>query len=104
MITKDQEINIANELILEKNKSAKRAYFMQLDKTVEFELGWVFFYQTKDYIESGNLLSAAGENAPIIIDKRTGAIHVTGTVYPVNKYIVDFLSRKGKRKSHRIKG
>lgn len=76
---------------------AKREYLLLLEKTVEFELGWVFFYQTKDYIESGNILYAVGGNAPIIINKRTGAIHVTGTAYPVNKYIIDYFKREEKK-------
>jgi len=97
MITKDQAINIANEYVLEQNKITNYVFILLLNQTVEFELGWVFFYQTKEYFESGNIMYAAGGNAPIIIDKRTGAIHVTGTAHPINKYIVDYFKREEKK-------
>lgn len=97
MITKDQAMESASEYVLEKTKMSKYTLLLQPEKTIEFKLGWVFFYQTKDYIESGNFLDSAVGNAPIIVDKRTGVIHVTGTKYPVEKYIEDYLKReKGK--------
>lgn len=61
------------------------------EETMEFELGWVFFYQTKEFVETGDILSALGGNAPIIINKYDGSMHFTGTAYPVEKYIVDYI-------------
>ncbi|HEX6426354.1 MAG TPA: YrhB domain-containing protein [Niastella sp.] len=91
MITKDQAINIASTYVREIPVISKHTLLLQLEKTIEFELGWVFYYQTKAYIENGNYLDAAVGNAPIIIDKRTGKVHVTGTAYSVKKYIEDYL-------------
>ena len=91
MISKDQAINIANTYVMEIPVISKHTLLLQLEKTIEFELGWFFFYQTKSYIENGNYLDAAVGNAPIIVDKRTGEVHVTGTAYSVKKYIEDYL-------------
>jgi hypothetical protein len=35
-----------------------------------------------------------GGNAPIIIDKNDGSIHITGTALPVEKYIRDYMKTK----------
>jgi hypothetical protein len=53
--------------------------------------------QTKVYIENGNYLDAAVVNAPIIVDKRTGEVHVTGTAYSVKKYIEDYLKKENEK-------
>lgn len=97
MITKDQAINIASTYIKGIPVISKHTLLLQLEKTIEFELGWVFFYQTKAFIENGNYLDAAVGNAPIIVDNRTGEIQVTGTAYPVKKYIEDFLKEENEK-------
>jgi hypothetical protein len=97
MITKEQAINIANGYILEKNQRSKSIVQLQLENTIEFELGWVFFYQTKDYIETGDSLKRALGNAPIIINKKTGAIHVTGTAHHINRYIIRYFQQEEKK-------
>lgn len=66
------------------------------DQTVEFEYGWVFFYQTTDCIEIAGVKVGLGGNAPIIVDKRDGSVHVTGTAYPHEKYIRDYIEKAAK--------
>jgi hypothetical protein len=60
------------------------------DKTLEEEFGWVFFYTTKKYLETGNFRDLVGGNAPIIIDKETGQLTETGTAYGVDHYIEEY--------------
>lgn len=67
------------------------------EETMEFEFGWVFFYQTKEFIETKNILHALGGNAPIIINKHDGGMHFTGTAYPVEKYIADYMEEFRKK-------
>lgn len=97
MITKDQAISIASTYVKEKPVSSKHTLVLQLEKTIEFELGWVFFSQTKAFIESGNFLDTVVGNSPIIVDKRDGKIVVMGTAYPVNTYIEMYLKREEKK-------
>ena len=47
--------------------------------TLKRPYGWVFFYQSRDYLASGNWLDALYGNAPIIVDRVDGEIRVTGT-------------------------
>ncbi|HVU95794.1 MAG TPA: YrhB domain-containing protein [Puia sp.] len=89
MLSKENAIDIASNYV--KEKSVKYELVLLTDKTIEFELGWVFFYQSLKYIESGDYRDRLTGNAPIIVNKFNGSITVTGTAYPVQRYIDDYL-------------
>ena len=57
------------------------------EETIEKEWGWVFFYQSKAYIESGDLGDMLAGNAPYIVNKKNGQLYVTGTAYDIEHYI-----------------
>ena len=57
--------------------------------TQEESFGWVFFYQSKKYLETGDFRHALAGNAPLIIT-RTGELHVTGTAEPLERYLERF--------------
>lgn len=44
--------------------------------------------------ETGDYRDMLAGNSPIIVDKQTGAVTVTGTAYPVEKYIRDYCNAK----------
>ncbi len=47
-------------------------------ETIEKDLGWVFFYQSKDFLKSGDFRDMLAGNAPIIVNRNTDAITHTG--------------------------
>ncbi len=51
--------------------------------TREEPFGWVFFYSTRAFRESGSVLDLLVGNAPLIVDAGTGELHVTGTADPI---------------------
>lgn len=61
-----------------------------LTEVREFEFGWVFFYNSKAYVESGDVSDALAGNAPFLIDSDSGGLHVFGTANPVEFYLKDF--------------
>lgn len=63
---------------------------LQLTKTQEESFGWVFFYQTKEFLETGNLSAMLAGNAPFIVNRRDGGIHVLGTANPVDVYLREY--------------
>ena len=67
------------------------------DETIEKEYGWVFFYQTKEYLKTGNIIDALAGNAPYIVNKYTGELIETGTANPVEEYIAEYESESGYR-------
>lgn len=64
--------------------------------TLERDLGWVFFYNSRSFLETGNFRDALVGNAPIIVDRRDAKLYVTGTANPIEDYIRDFEQERGK--------
>jgi hypothetical protein len=60
------------------------------EETLERNFGWVFFYQSKRYLETGEIRDALAGNAPLVVTKADGRIHITGTAYPVEHYLERF--------------
>ncbi len=63
--------------------------------TIEKSYGWIFFYQSKQYLESGNFSDCLAGNAPIVIAKADGRIHKTGTAHPLEHYLELLAAREG---------
>ncbi|RCU52932.1 hypothetical protein DU002_00005 [Corallincola holothuriorum] len=59
-------------------------------KTIEKPWGWVFFYQSKEYVETGNFIYMLGGNAPYIVNRHTGELSETGTCEPIEYYIEEY--------------
>ena len=60
------------------------------DETIEKDWGWVFFYQSLAFLESGDFRDMLGGNAPIIVNKLTGTLIHTGTAYEIEYYIKEY--------------
>jgi hypothetical protein len=60
------------------------------DYATEKAFGWVFFYDSKRHVETGNFRDALAGNAPIVVTKTDGQVHVTGTAFPVEHYLKKF--------------
>lgn len=60
------------------------------EKTIERDFGWVFFWQTAQYLENRDLSCALAGNAPLLIAREDGSLHVLGTAEPVEHYIETF--------------
>ena len=59
------------------------------DETIERDFGWVFFYGA-DLPSNPNEPPPLLGNAPIIVSRKDGSVHVTGTAHPVEYYISSF--------------
>ena len=62
------------------------------NETIEKEWGWIFFYQSKAYLESGDFRDMLGGNAPIIVNRSTGILSETGTAFDIEHYIIEYES------------
>jgi hypothetical protein len=59
------------------------------EHTIERSWGWVFFWTSQGW-RDGDISYALGGNAPFIVDRQTGTMHVTGTADPVEFYIENY--------------
>lgn len=61
----------------------------------KYDFGWVFFWNTKQFADSGDHRHGLVGNAPLIVDRNDGQLYVTGTAHPLDYYIEEY--RKGTR-------
>jgi hypothetical protein len=61
----------------------------------EYEFGWVFFYNSTEFLETGDFRHCLGGNAPLIVDRNDGRLYITGTGRPIEHYVEEF--RRGIR-------
>jgi hypothetical protein len=62
------------------------------DETIEANFGWVFFYTSRLFRETGDVRYAVAGNAPLIVDRVDGSIHLTDTVQPLADHIDQYRS------------
>jgi hypothetical protein len=60
------------------------------DATLDKPYGWVFFYQSRAYIETGDESQVLLGNAPVIFNRIRGEYSVTGTAHPIEHYLSDY--------------
>ncbi|SMF25122.1 Immunity protein 35 [Alteromonadaceae bacterium Bs31] len=65
-------------------------YIILDEETIEKEWGWVFFYTSEKWHQTQELKYAVAGNAPLIVERSTGNIVVTGTAEPVENYIKEY--------------
>jgi hypothetical protein len=56
----------------------------------EYDFGWVFFYNSKEFVDSGDFKHQLVGNAPLIFDRVDGQIYVTGTAHSLEHYIDEY--------------
>ena len=58
------------------------------DATITRPYGWVFFYQSRAYLQNPTDVSRAlAGNAPFLVDRVNGEVRVFGTAHPVEWYL-----------------
>ncbi len=65
------------------------------EHTIERPWGWVFFYTTRG-MKNGNLKYAVGGNAPYIVNRSDGTLHLTGTGAPIEYFIEEYEAKLAK--------
>ena len=57
------------------------------EETIEKEYGWIFFYTSRRFLETGDLNHMLAGNAPIVVDRQTGKVTWLGTAEPLENYL-----------------
>jgi immunity protein 35 of polymorphic toxin system len=60
------------------------------ESTLERDWGWVFFYTSERYLRTRDVRWAVAGNAPLIVNRHTAEIRVTGTALPIEHYIEEY--------------
>lgn len=57
----------------------------------EFNFGWVYFYTSERYLETGDISDALAGNAPFVVRRETGKVDVLGTAHPFEHYLDEYV-------------
>ena len=89
MITKKEAQQLVYERINEPDEYwPDRPELVILDDgTITKEYGWVFFYQSKKYLETNDYRDCLAGNSPYIVNKYSGELVQTGTARPIDHYL-----------------
>lgn len=60
----------------------------------EFSGGWVFCYQTREFIEEGAFSAQLAGNGPLLVDRFTAELVVLGTHQPIECFVEKYLQQK----------
>ncbi len=67
-------------------------------ETIEKEYGWIFFYNTKSFVEQGDVSNALAGNSPLVCEKRDASIHFLGsTALPTETLIKAYEESRDKQ-------
>ena len=93
MLTREE----AEEIALQQIRSACEDLDVAIDAryTIEKSYGWVFFWNTKKFIETDDNTYALFGNAPVIVNKEDRSVHFTGTGEPIEDLIRAYERRRG---------
>ena len=92
--TTEEARGLAEKFLADPSVSSSIELVILDEQTIETDFGWVFFWTSKEYHETGDFLYAIAGNAPLIVDRRDGSVHATSTADPVEKIVADY------RRSH----
>lgn len=92
MITIDQALQLVSAR-LQQMGSPSDPFVVIETSTIEKSYGWVFFYNSKKFVESGISRYRLAGNGPVIVNKETGAVEFYGSNKPVEQIIEEYERR-----------
>src|SRR6266568_3036818 len=68
-------------------------YVVDDRETIEKPFGWIFFYNTKRFLDTGDPSSGLVGNGPVMVNKYDGTVTFYGTGESLEHYIKDYQKR-----------
>ena len=97
MLTKDQCRELALKHLGIQNERESKTRILDKE-TLEFAFGWVFYWQSKKFLETGDIMFMYVGNAPVLVDKLKGTAQYTGTFAPTEHFIDMYLIQNYKER------
>lgn len=61
-------------------------------ETIECRSGWVFFFNSRKFLQTGDPKYTLAGNGPVLVDMRSGEVVQLGTAHAVRDYIAHYES------------
>ena len=97
MISEAEAIEIATRFILKAALAVEGGVAIASRQTIRKPYGWVFFYNSTRYLETGDPLEALGGNGPVIVERDGGRLHVLPSSSDPTVAITEFEAANGLR-------
>ncbi len=89
MLTKSEALEIVSKRLQQMSTSADP--FVVVEKsTVEKPFGWVFFYNSKKFLETGEYRHRLAGNGPVIVNKHNGSVEFFGASRPPLEIVAEY--------------
>lgn len=95
MLSYEDAKRLAEEHYMTAYANVKGGVIFLERRTITTSYGWVFFCNTREFIETGNVFSAILSSAPVLVEAATGKLHQFGTRHPVEHYLREFEREHG---------
>jgi hypothetical protein len=92
MIDWPQASSIAEEYVAGASRDLHHGdrFVIMHEHTIEKPYGWIFFYTSKGWLETGEIKFAVAGNSPLLVTRDTGELQVFGTAQPTDWYIEQY--------------
>ena len=65
-------------------------YVIVEDLTIEKPFAWIFYYNSKKYLKTGDINDAVAGNGPVFVNKHTGEIKFCGSGISLEKLLLEY--------------
>jgi len=89
MITREEALGIATAKIRSSWSIAEDEPLMS-DEVREEDFGWVFFYGSRRFAETGDFRYAIAGNGPVVVERESGAVLMLGTAFGVDYQLNEY--------------
>lgn len=86
MITADQAMTIARQALAAWNSDELEVVIRE-EMTESHPVGWVFFYNSRRFLDTGDCNQALAGNVPLIVTRQEGKFFFTGPHHEIAYYI-----------------
>jgi hypothetical protein len=99
MLTKAQALEIVGEELRRMSPPGHDIVVVDED-TIERNFGWVFFFNTRKFLETGIFEHRLAGNGPIIVNKHTGEVEFVGTYKSPMHFVEEYERKWAARSDH----
>ncbi|WP_179949307.1 YrhB domain-containing protein [Burkholderia sp. MSMB1078WGS] len=95
-ITKDQALQRVQEYLDQMGSTESTGGYAVVEgKTIEKQYGWVFVFNSRKYLETGNIIFSLGGNGPIVVERESGQLHQLGAASSLQNSVKQFEDAHG---------
>lgn len=94
-IARQEAEDLAREYLARIRGDASATILLE-DQTIDDPLGWVFFYQSREFVETGAMAAMLARSAPLLVLCSNSEIIPLGTAHPVDHYLEAIREKVGR--------